>query len=445
MIETEAKLKKYSNYKGSGVTWLDEIPEHWELTRLGTCFDERRTKVTDKEYKPLSVTKNGTVPQLSFAAKTNDGDNRKLVKKGDFVINSRLDRKGSSGLAHQDGSVSLINIVLKPLKIYNNYCNYLLKSNGFVEEFYRMGHGIVEDLWTTRYDEMRAIKIGIPPLQEQTAIAEFLDDKTQKIDEAIAIKQQQITLLQERQQIVIQNAVTGKIVWSEKEQKMIPLAKSGVASKDSGIEWIGEIPEHWEVKKLFSLCHFIRGNSSFNKDELLREGEYIALQYGKTYKVNEVDKKYNFYVNDEFYNDKHVVNYGDTIVISTSETIEDLGHTVYYNRFDLGLLGGEQILIKPNKREIDNHYLYFSSKVFAKELRKYATGIKVFRFNINDLKTIYIAVPPFSEQKEIVDFIKDKNQKTATAISYKQQEIEKLQEYKSSLINSCVTGKIKVS
>ena len=123
-------------------------------------------------------------------------------------------------------------------------------------------------------DNFFAFKTFKPPLQEQTAIAEFLDDKTQKIDEAIAIKQQQIALLQERQQILTQNAVTGKIIWSEKEQKMIPLAQSGVDGKDSGVNWIGEIPEHWEVKKLLSLCYFIRGNSSFTKDELLSKGEY---------------------------------------------------------------------------------------------------------------------------------------------------------------------------
>jgi len=135
MIQTtKATFKKYPTYKDSGVDWLGEIPEHWSLTRLGSYFEERKTKVSDKDFAPLSVTKQGILPQLDSAAKTNDGDNRKLVKKGDFVINSRSDRKGSSGIANEDGSVSLINIVMKPKSIYPSFCNYLLKSNAFVEE-----------------------------------------------------------------------------------------------------------------------------------------------------------------------------------------------------------------------------------------------------------------------------------------------------------------------
>ena len=121
-------MQRYSEYKDSGVKWLGEIPSQWEVKRLASFFTERRVKVSDKEYEPLSVTKQGVFPQLDNVAKTNDGDNRKLVKEGDFVINSRSDRKGSSGVADRDGSVSLINIVLKPRKtILAKYSNYLLK------------------------------------------------------------------------------------------------------------------------------------------------------------------------------------------------------------------------------------------------------------------------------------------------------------------------------
>lgn len=224
-------MKKYDQYKNSGVEWLGEIPEHWELTRLGTRFLERKSKVSDKDFEPLSVTKNGVFPQLASAAKSNDGDNRKLVKKGDFVINSRSDRKASSGISDRDGSVSLIYIVIEPVKINSIYCNYLLRGYNFVEEFYRMGHGIVADLWTTRYDEMKSIMVGIPPIQEQNVIVNFLDDKTTRIQQAIAIKQKQIELIKERRQILIHKAVTRGL-------------NDNVKLKDSGVEWIGEIPEH---------------------------------------------------------------------------------------------------------------------------------------------------------------------------------------------------------
>ena len=180
-------MQAYAEYKDSGVDWLGEIPAGWELVSIGSSFNERREKVSDKDFEPLSVTKNGILPQLANAAKTNDGDNRKLVKGGDFVINSRSDRKGSSGVAKQDGSVSLINIVMEPKGIDPVFCNRLLKSNAFVEEFYRMGHGIVADLWTTRYSEMKTVQLALPPLHEQTAIADFLDDKTAKIEALVGL------------------------------------------------------------------------------------------------------------------------------------------------------------------------------------------------------------------------------------------------------------------
>ena len=253
------KLEKYSSYKDSGVEWLREIPVEWELTRLGTRCTERKEKVSDKDYEPLSVTKNGIVPQLESAAKTNDGDNRKLVKKGDFVINSRSDRKGSSGVSPLDGSVSLINIALEPLNINSDFCNYLLKSNGFIEEYYRNGHGIVADLWTTRFWDMKSIMLGIPSIKEQTKIASFLDTKTEQLDIAIKQKEQLIGLLKERRQILMNDAVTKGI-------------DKTVTMKDSGVEWIGKIPEHWEVKRLkYSL-------QLQNKKTSIEEQQVIALE-----------------------------------------------------------------------------------------------------------------------------------------------------------------------
>ena len=125
--------------------------------------------------------------------------------------------------------------------------------------------------------------------------------------------------------------------------------KSVMQTKDSGIEWLGEVPAHWSLQRLFGICKFVRGNSGFEKNDLLDNGKYVALQYGKTYKVEVVNEEFEFFVNDEFYKKSQVVNQGDVIFVSTSETIEDLGHSVFYNRNDIGLIGGEQILLKPNQ------------------------------------------------------------------------------------------------
>jgi len=229
---------RYPTCKNSGVAWLGEVPEHWEIRRVGHYFAERREKVSDKDFPALSVTKNGIVPQLDTAAKSDDGDNRKKVCAGDFVINSRSDRKGSSGASALDGSVSLICTVMRPQgTVHTPYIHHLLRSQPFQEEYYRNGKGIVADLWSTGYSEMRNILLAMPGLAEQTSIAAFLDRETAKIDSLIAEQQRLIDLLKEKRQAVISHAVT---------KGLNPHAPM----KPSGIEWLGEVPAHWATCRL---------------------------------------------------------------------------------------------------------------------------------------------------------------------------------------------------
>ena len=197
--------------KQSGVNWLGEIPEHWEVSKLRKHFIPRMQKVSDKDFAPLSVTKDGILPQLDTACKTDNGENRKLVRKGDYVVNSRSDRKGSGGISPFDGSVSLINIVIYPIDGEQEYYHYLFRCNNFVEEFYRNGRGIVADLWTTRYQEMKNIEIPIPPLSEQRAIVSYIEAKTASINKLIDAYQQQVECVKEYKQRLISDAVTGKM------------------------------------------------------------------------------------------------------------------------------------------------------------------------------------------------------------------------------------------
>ena len=197
--------------KDSGIPWIGMIPEHWEVKKIRTCFKERREKVSDKDYEALSVSKIGVTPQLDSAVKTDNGDNRKKVCKGDFVVNSRSDRKGSCGFSEYDGSVSLINIVLTPFNVFGRYYHYLFRSNDYIEEFYRQGRGIVADLWTTRYSEMKNIYIPVPPLSEQQAIVAYINEKLSKIDRCLADLQTEIDYLKEFKQRLISDAVTGQI------------------------------------------------------------------------------------------------------------------------------------------------------------------------------------------------------------------------------------------
>ena len=223
--------------KNSGTEWLSDIPHDWTLSNIGSLYTMRNVKVSDRDYPPLSVTMKGVVPQLETAAKTDAHDDRKLVKKGDFAINSRSDRRGSCGIADRDGSVSLINTILAPRTEMNpDYYNWLFHSTSFADEFYRWGHGIVDDLWTTRWQEMKKIDVPVPSYDEQEKIAITLKNECSKVDELLANQEAQIEKLKAYKQSLITEVVTKGL-------------DPNVPMKDSGVEWIGKIPQSWYVIK----------------------------------------------------------------------------------------------------------------------------------------------------------------------------------------------------
>lgn len=227
-------MGEYKSMVEAPTGWLGSIPEHWECKKIGSLFSERKTKVSDADYSPLSVTKLGIVPQLANAAKSDSGDNRKLVCSGDFVINSRSDRKGSCGVSELDGSVSLINIVLTPRNSWDNkYVHYLMRSQPFSEEYYHYGRGIVADLWTTRYSEMKNILLPVPPHDEQEQIVRFLDWKVSGINKLINIKKKEIESLCELRNSTIDSGILHGFHHGD--------------MKSSGIYWLGDIPSTWEV------------------------------------------------------------------------------------------------------------------------------------------------------------------------------------------------------
>lgn len=172
--------------KDSGFAWLGLIPVDWKVERLGSLFSLRNEKVSDEDFPPLSVTMQGVLPQLSHVAKSDNHSNRKLVLEGDFVINSRSDRRNSCGFALQDGSVSLVNTVCTPLNpVDSRYYAYLFDTSLWADEFYAWGHGIVADLWTTGWNAMKDIVLPVPDLNSQVSIADYLDVRCSDIDIAI--------------------------------------------------------------------------------------------------------------------------------------------------------------------------------------------------------------------------------------------------------------------
>ncbi len=428
-------MEKYSEYKDCGVQWLGKIPSHWEVKRLASYFTERKVKVSDKEFAPLSVTKNGIYPQLENVAKTNDGDNRKLVLSGDFVINSRSDRKGSSGVAKQDGSVSLINIVLKPRKnIYPDFCNYLLKCYSFIEEYYRNGRGIVADLWTTRYDEMKTIKIPVPLLNEQKTIVRYLNKVTSNIDKAIAQQQKMIDLLNERKQIIINNAVTKGL-------------NPDVPMKYSGVDWIGEIPEHWATIRL-GYCAWIRARLGWKG---LKSDEYVDNGYPFLSAFNIVNNKLDWnklnYINKFRYEESPEIKLriGDILLVKDGAGI---GKCARVDSLPLGeaTANGSLAFITANERVYYKflHY-YIISNSFNKYKDLLITGMGVPHLTQGEIKNMMLPIPPLNEQYIIVQRLDQNINVIDNILEHYLQQITFLQERKQIIINDVVTGKVKVS
>mgnify|MGYP000160527180 CR=1 FL=1 len=423
--------------KESGIEWIKAIPSNWNISKIDQLYVPRNTKVSDFDYQPLSVTMQGIVPQLESAAKTNAHDSRKLVMKGDFAINSRSDRRGSCGISEYTGSVSLINTVLKPKEDMNaRYYNWLFHTSMFSDEFYRWGHGIVDDLWSTGWQEMKKISIPSPSLDEQHKIADFLDQKCSEIDALTADIQTQIETLEEYKKSVITEAVTKGL-------------DPNVEMQDSGVEWIGKIPADWNVTKIKYLFSSGKGLSITKAD--LEDNGLPVISYGQIHSkentntdikdclIRFVDNKYEVFKQCK-------VNQYDFVFADTSEDYDGCGNCCY-KRDNSTLYAGYHSIVLHSFKERDNRFLayLFKTDSWRKQLRETASGVKVFSITQKKLINTAVILPPENQRIIIANFLDQKCSEIDQTISEKQQQIETLAEYKKSLIYEYVTGKKEVA
>lgn len=417
--------------KDSGIDWIGKIPDEWEINKIDSLYTLRNTKVSDKNYPPLSVTMKGIVPQLATAAKSDDGDNRKLVKKGDFVINSRSDRRGSSGISNYEGSVSLINTILTPRGRMNpDYYNWLFHTVQFEDEFYKWGHGIVDDLWTTRWQGMKNISVLVPPEEAQEKIANFLDKKCAQIDSIIEESKKSIEEYKSWKQSMIFEAVTGKNLSCKK--------------KDSGIEWLGEIPEEWEAKRFKSIIDSFEKGNGITKEEVFSDGDTFCVRYGEIYSKydNSFENCFSKTFKDKIPVKKYFSN-GGLLFVGTGELVEEIGKCVAYLGNEQCLAGGDIIIAKHKQNAKFLSYAMNSHYVQAQKSCNKAK-LKVVHISATEIGNVLLALPPLSEQESIANFLDKRCAQIDSLISEKQSLIKDLAEYKKSLIFEAVTGKRRV-
>ena len=379
---------------------INNTPNYWKLEKLGQLFNERKEKVSDKDYSPLSVAKHGIVPQMANVAKSDDGDNRKKVLIGDFVINSRSDRRGSSGLSIYNGSVSLINIVLEPRHGYPKFIHHLLKSYAFQEEFYKYGHGIVADLWTTRYSELKSIIVALPKYEEQKQIANFLDKEIERIDLLIERKERLLGLLHEKRNNIISNLILESNQESRKKYKIkhiVELRTMKLSYKDTNASYIG-------LENIKSWTGDIKIDAESSPDGLVSQ----------------------FYSGDVLFG-KLRPNLAKVAVVN----------------FD-GVCSTEAIVLKP-KKVLASYLKYMMlEKGFIEDIVSSTYGARMPRASWGYIGSKLIDLPSITDQKKVISLINEKLKNISNISQKTEDSIKLLLQFKSSIITEAITGQLNI-
>ena len=427
-------FEKYGAYKDSGVEWLREVPNHWEILRIKSLSLVRRGASPRPIDAPKYFSENGEYAWVRIADVT--ASNHYLTETKEKL--SKLGTTYSVKILPGQLFLSIAGSVGKPIIsrikccIHDGfvYFPFLKINNEFLYRVFECGtpfiglgkHGTQLNLNT---ETVGNIKIALPPQNEQLAIVSFLDQKTSEIDQAIAIKEQQITLLNERKQIVIQQAVT---------QGFDP----NVPMKDSGVEWIGQIPEYWQVKKL---KYVLKERSERSKDGL----ESLLM----------MSQIHGLVVRSE-YSDKAEVaatTVGNKLVYQNDLVFNKLkAHLgVFFSSVHdfAGSVSPDYAVYEPINYVENTKFLelLFRNPLYIKQFILRSSGIVegLIRLYTTELFDLKIGIPPHQEQREILSYVEQQSIKFDEAVKNYTQQIEKLKEYKTTLINDAVTGKIKVA
>jgi len=429
MNKANTTFQKYPAYKDSGVEWLGEIPENWILLSNKNIFKLKKNLVGKKSsnYVLLSLTLKGVIHRVledggKFPA---EFDAYQEVKKGDFVfcLFDVEETPRCVGLSDFEGMITGAYTVMEVDPSFEKRFLYYFYLNLDADKRLRPLYTGLRN--TISKDNFFSFKTFLPPLPEQTTIAAFLDGKTAKIDHAIAKKQKMIALLKERKQIIIQDLVTGKKVWNPTQNAWTVPDKI----KNSGVEWIGEIPEWWDTFKVKHL--FVEKKKTFNPE--LNSG---SISFGEVvYKDDEkiplaTKASYQELLKGEFLINPLNLNYD---LISLRIGLSEINVVV-----------SPGYLILKNSKELNRRYFkYLLHRYDVAFMKLLGAGVRQ-TISFNHIANTILAFPPLPEQTAIAAFLDNKTAKIDHAIALQEQQIEKLKEYKAVLIDAAVTGKIKV-
>ncbi|EAV9673728.1 restriction endonuclease subunit S [Campylobacter upsaliensis] len=410
-------------YKPSGIKWLGEIPQSWEIKPLQAIFNQRNEQNNNLEFQTiLSLVKDvGVIP---YEEKGNVGNKAKddlqgykIARVNDLVLNKMNAVIGSLGVSKYDGLVSPIYLVLyiENPNYLIAYYSYLFQTKSIQKFLRKFAYGIMEIRESIDYLEFKKMFLPTPPLQEQKEIAEFLDSKCEKIQNYIDKKQKLITLLQEKKQALINEVVTKGL-------------NPNIEFKNSGIEYLGLIPHHWEVKKLKYLATL--RNQKSNDSDFKVGLENIESQTGKYISTNEVvfeDSGIYFYKNDILFG--KLRPYLAKVFLADRE----------------GVCVSEFLVLTPKKQCGNFLKFLMLSPLFISVVDGSTYGSKMPRASWEFIGNLKIPLPPLHEQKEIAEFLDSKVAQIDSVIEKTKKQIELIKEYKNTLINEAVCGRVACS
>lgn len=429
---------RYERYKDSGVEWLGEVPEGWEVLPCRAIVYERTAKndgATCENY--LSLMANiGIIPYEEKGdignKKPEDLSKCKIVVRGDFVINSMNYGIGSYGVSNYDGVCSPVYIVLKPQEefVEPGFAFRIFENRAFQTFAQSFGNGILEHRCAINWDILKGIEVAVPPKSEQKNILTFLDRETAKIDALVAEQGRLIELLEEKRQAVISHAVTKGL-------------DPDAPMKDSGIEWLGEVPEEWEVRRVKSVSSFTTSGPR-GWSERISECGSLFVQSGD---LNdnlgiEFEGLRRVDVGNDAEAARTQLRIGDVVVCITGAKTGNVA--VCSGLSEPAYINQHLCLVRPTSR-IASEFLGLILKGRLGqtyfELAQY--GLKQ-GLSLENIKDAPILLPPLSEQAAIVTFLDTETAKIDTLVSEAQQAIGLLKERRSALISAAVTGKIDV-
>lgn len=404
-------MERYREYKDSGAQWLGKIPKHWDVIKAKYLWNEVFSFSENGSENLLSVSQYEGVTQAKNESRSESLKGYKKVAKDNLVINIMLAWMGGLGVSEYNGIVSPAYCVYRLKKAANpKFMHYLYKTPMYLAEFARHSTGVIPSRWRMYTDDFGQVLTLIPPIDEQDKIVSYLDKVTSKIDEAIAQQQKMIDLLNERKQIIINNAVTKGL-------------NPDAPMKDSGIDWIGEIPEHWEQKRLRFLCNIKTGD----KDTIDREDNGKYPFYVRSPKIE--------YINSFSFDGEAVLMAGDGV---------GAGKVFHYVKGKFGC--HQRVYIIYNFKNVEGEYLYYYMQIkFKHIIEQYSAKSTVDSVRLFMLQNFNILIPSTQEQNNIISHIKNATVRIDKVISFQQRMLALLQERKQIIINDVVTGKVKVS